>query len=104
MRDRNCEVCKADLSFARVAECSVSWGVHTILCQSCRTTMDRRIMALPQWRRVLELDNCLTAAIALAQSGLDTRPTIIGYTGEKASLEIELHDIIVAMLGRTATT
>lgn len=103
MRQRNCEVCKVDLTFATNAECSIGRSVHTTLCQSCRATMDRRIMALPQWRLYQQLLGSLEVLHELAQSGRDTRAEVHADMEAFLNLQIELHDAILAMLGRAAT-
>lgn len=103
MKERICEMCKVGLGFVRSGERSVIFGVHAILCQSCCTTMDRRVMATPQWRRHQHLQGSLEVLHRLAQSGQDTRAEVHADMEEILNLHIELHGIICAMLGRATT-
>lgn len=103
MKERICELCKVDLSFARVPECTYGGSVHTLLCVECRTALDRKVMALPQARRQAHLAQSIDVLKALAQSGKDTRAEVAELYEEHLTLAVEIHDLICAMLGRTAT-
>lgn len=103
MKDCVCEMCKTDLTFARVSECTYGGTVHTLLCVKCRTALDRKVMALPQAKRQGHLSQSIDVLKTLARSGTDTRAQVAELYEEFMTLAVEIHDLTAAMLGRAAT-